>query len=106
MNVYNLIDLGGAMLVLVVMTLTEHDVINTNAQAPVWLQWTRRISLGSLVLLLCNAIVEDNSQMSLLLLVWFGLISMAVNAIAIIWRRPTNEHGKTYATQASKRRPY
>lgn len=100
MNAYNWINLGGVFVVLIVMTLTEHDAINTNAVAPQWLQWVRRVNLGSLVILLCNAIVEDNSQLSLLLLVWDGVLAMVINAIALAKRRPTNESGKTYPATA------
>ena len=104
MNLYNWINLGGVFLVLVVMTLTEHDAINTDLMAPPWLQWTRRANLGSLVLLLCNAIVEDNSVRSLQLLVWFGLIAMGINAFALAWRRPKQERG--HPVPSRQRRPY
>ncbi len=102
-NIYNWIDLAGVVLVLVVMTLTEHDIINTNQNAPPWLQWVRRINLGTLVILLCNAVVEDNSVLSLQLLQWTGLVAMAINAIALAKRRPTNERGKTYGIPAKRR---
>jgi hypothetical protein len=105
-NIYNWVNLAGVVLVLVVMTLTEHDVINTNANAPSWLQWIRRINLGTLVILLCNAVVEDNSVLSLQLLEWSGLLAMAINAIAIAWRRPRDEKGKTYVAQPVKRRSF
>ena len=104
MNLYNWINLGGVFLVLVVMTLTEFDAINNNSNAPLWLQWLRRINLGTLVVLLCNAIVEDNSVRSLQLLEWFGLMAMAINAIALAKRRPTNESGKTFGVPARERR--
>jgi hypothetical protein len=102
-NLYNWIDIAGVILVLVVMTLTEHDVINTNQNAPPWLQWVRRINLGTLVILLCNAVVEDNSVRSLQLLQWTGLVAMAINAIALAKRRPTNERGKTFGVPVKRR---
>ena len=93
-EIYNWINLGGVVLVLVVMTLTEHDAINTEANAPAWLQWVRRVNLGTLVILLCNCVVQDNSQLSLQLLEWTGLGAMAINAVALAWRRPRQPSGK------------
>jgi len=94
MDLYGWIDIGGVFLVLTVMTLTEHDVINQ--VAPTWLQWVRRGSLGSLVVLLTNAVVHDNSQMSLLWIVWAGLLAMAVNAVALTLRKTKDRMGSRF----------
>jgi len=100
MNLYGWIDIAGVVLVLVVMTLTEHDVINQ--VAPTWLQWLRRASLGSLVFLLCNAVRQDGSTMSLRLLEWDGLIVMMINAVALFLRKTPDENGSRLTTSVQR----
>ena len=103
MNVLNGVNLVGVFAVLCVMTLTEFDVINR--QAPPWLQWTRRSSFGVMFMLLCNAIIEDNSRNSLLPLVWSGILALGINMIALIKRRPPRKNGKTYSSSMSVAKP-
>jgi len=103
MNLYAWIDLAGVVVVLVVMTLTEHDEINR--VAPIWLQWLRRASLGSLVFLLCNAIRQEGSEMSLRLLEWDGIAVMVINAVALTLRKTPDENGsRVPAPNAAKER--
>lgn len=115
------IDIVGMILVLCVMCEAEYD--DACRKAPLWMQWIRRLCFGSIALLLLNAILEDNSQPSLLLLVWFGIAKMAINALALFKRRsrtPTDDgtsslHGIIYPDNALRgagimsrnaRRPY
>lgn len=118
---FDWIDLAGTFLVLCGMCWVERD--EASLKAPVWMQWLRRFSFGLIAILLLNAILEDNSQPSLLLLVWIGIAKMALDDLALFKRRsrtPTDDgtsslHGIIYPDNALRgagimsrnaRRPY
>jgi hypothetical protein len=90
LSLYDCIELAGACLTLCVMWEAEHD--HACREAPNWLQWVRRLCLGAISLLLLNAIIEDNSQFSLILLVWAGITKMGINATTLFIRRDRPPH--------------
>jgi hypothetical protein len=92
---YDMTALIGAFLVVYVMQKTEHDRINK--MAPPWLQWVRRMAFVVMAMLLCNSILDAASRVSLMLLVGSGVVSIAINAIALHLRVPPDHWSKTPA---------
>lgn len=90
-DVTALIGIGSA---LYVMQKTEHDRINK--VAPDWLQWSRRGSFITMVLLLCNSIISDASWISLVLIVWSGIMALLINGVALALRVPPGNRPRSH----------
>lgn len=82
----------GALLVVYVMQKTEHDRINS--VAPPWLRMIRRLSFTIMALLLIYSVLQDASRLSLVLLVWSGIGSLLINAVALHLRLPPSSGSK------------
>jgi hypothetical protein len=98
--IYNTVALIAVFLTIYVMQKTEHDRINK--VAPSWLQWVRRFGFILMALALCNSILSDASQFSLILVIGSGIYSLAINALALSLRvPPNNQSGRPIAIGAS-----
>jgi hypothetical protein len=75
------------------MQKTERDDINK--RDPRWVQWVRRAGFWIMALALTCAMLENASQLSLLLVFGSGVCSLAINAIALALRAspPSNREG-------------
>lgn len=67
-------------LALFVMFKSNYGV---NSQDAAWIRWLRNVGFFAMAVALAYAIWRDGSQVSLLLLFYSGVYSLAVNAVAI-----------------------
>jgi hypothetical protein len=77
---------------LYVMQKTEHDKINS--VDPQWLQRLRRLGFIVMAMTLCTGILGGASQTSLFYVFISGVLSLAINALALNLRsKPNGENG-------------
>jgi hypothetical protein len=88
-HVYDVVALAGAFVSIYVMQKTESDKINMID--PMWLQWSRRSAFGGISSALAysvyNSLTGDWIPTTVVLaLVLAGVVSLAINAIALYLR--------------------
>lgn len=105
MTWFNISALVAVVLSLYVMQKTEHDQINK--VAPNWLRWLRRLGFIFMATALCDAIVDEASRFSLLMVYGSGVYSLAMNALALHLRaKPKTPYAEPTMAVLRRRRSY